>query len=270
VFYGGSTAQLMASVFGEEPRLEQQLQPLALNKAVTRMRELAPQATPLYVTVEDAGTPEQYMIVGALHPDRLIYVEQYRFDTAGNYLDSAGFLDGPAGRQIAFSIYRLHFGHFAGPGVKLLYGLLGLAMTVVCATGMNIWLAKRKRRDALNVLWPALIWGSLPALALAAIAQIFFGISATATLWLGIAMAAALAHTWQEHTVICQRLQWAGALLLILLVAGHVALFATCALKGAAGGVNAAALICASALAALAHLRRSQTTPGDADAVDTR
>src|SRR5690606_33431236 len=215
VFYQGSTEKLMADVFGEEPKLQQELQPLALKAAVDKVRELAPHATPRYVTVEDAGTPQQYMIVGAQHHDRLIYVEQYRFDTAGNYLDSAGFLDGPAGRQIAFSIYRLHFGHFGGTAMKLLYGVLGLAMTVVAATGINIWLAKRKRRDALNALWPALVWGCVPALAIAAIGQLFLGISATGVLWLGIVAAVAASHLWRDPSVIRRRLQWAGALSMV-------------------------------------------------------
>lgn len=57
------------------------------------------------------------------------------------------------GKQVVYSMYYLHFGHFGGFAVKLIYTILGLALTVVSVTGINIWLARRRHRDALNDLW---------------------------------------------------------------------------------------------------------------------
>ena len=76
------------------------------------------------------------------------------------------YSDGPVGRQVIYSSYRIHFGNYGGVPVKILYGLLGLSLTVISATGINIWLARRKTRDYLNDLWIGTIWGAPAALAL--------------------------------------------------------------------------------------------------------
>lgn len=89
-----------------------------------------------YISVEYADEPEkQFVVVGAQHPGRLSYWEEYRFDSAGNHISTGGFMDGETGKQAVFSVYRLHFGHFGGGPVQLAYGVFGLALTVVSATG---------------------------------------------------------------------------------------------------------------------------------------
>jgi uncharacterized iron-regulated membrane protein len=248
IYTNGDTTQLFGQLFGDEPQLEQTLTPIALSKAINQTREMAPGTTPLYVTIEEAGKPGQFMLVGTQFPDRLIYVEQYRFDTAGNFIDKVGYSDGPPGRQIVFSIYRIHFGHFGGFGVKMLYFILGLAMSVVSVTGFNVWLAKRKRRDFLNTVWAGLVWGTVPALALSAISLVLLGIPGTPVFWIVVAIACAVAHRWNDETLAKRRLQIAGAVTIAALVVGYVVKFGGAAFIPIPIGVNASMLATAAVL----------------------
>ncbi|MBB6095554.1 putative iron-regulated membrane protein [Povalibacter uvarum] len=269
VYTDGDTEALMARVYGAEPKLEQAAQPLAIGKALAAMKTIAPGATPFYITVEEADVPEKrFMIVGAEHPGRLIYAEQYRFDSAGNYLDNVGFSDGETGQQAIFSVYRLHFGHFASFSVKVLYGVLGLAMTIVCVTGFNIWLARRKHRDHWNNLWAGFVWGTVPALALSGIAQVIFGTAATAVLWIGIAAATALAQWWNDERLAKQRFEFAATGSIVVLIVAYTVKFGAAAFSSLALTVNAtlAAIAITFAYAATRRGRlisASRSTPAD-------
>ncbi len=111
-----------------------------------------------------------------MQPGRLIWAEYYRFDANGSYVGRSDYSDGPVGRQVIYSSYRIHFGNFGGVPVKILYALLGLSLTVISVTGINIWLARRKTRDYLNDLWIGSVWGAPAALALTAVTEILLNI----------------------------------------------------------------------------------------------
>jgi len=210
-FYEGDSKALMADVFSSEPVLSQPIQTANVAKALTNLASVLQQNinkpvsndgnndtdkqlassdgvdlsdyAPFYVTIEDVGTPQQYIIIGVRYPDRLIYAEQYRFDNNGEYINKAGFSDGVAGRQGIFSVYRIHFGHFGNLGVQIAYVLLGIALSIVSVTGVNIWLEKRQGRDFINDAWVAIVWGMPLALAVSAFMQIMFSFSAIAIFW---------------------------------------------------------------------------------------
>src|SRR3546814_18875554 len=71
------------------------------------------------------------------------------------------------------------FGNFGGLPVKFAYFGLGLALTIVVATGTSIWLGKRARRGLhdppLRSLWDAVLRGVPPALVLTFLARILAG-----------------------------------------------------------------------------------------------
>ena len=245
-YFDGDSDAVSAAAFGAEPELRQPEQPLAIAKAFNAMERIAPDAQPFYVTVEEADVPAQsYMVVGARHPGRLIWAEQYRFDAAGNFLDKIGYSDGAAGRQAIFSVYRLHFGHFGGLAVKLLYVVLGLALTVVSVTGVNVWLARRRREDRLNHIWTGFVWGAPAALAFTAVAQVLFGIPATLLLWLGVVAAVAWAVKVGDEARVKRQLQLVCGAVLVVLAAGHLIRYQSSALNGAAAGINAAVVLTA-------------------------
>jgi uncharacterized iron-regulated membrane protein len=226
-------------VYGAEPELQQEARLPAVGAAVDFLMTTTPDTDPFFLTVERADEPEhQYMIIGTRHRDRLIWGEQYRFDAAGNYLDKIGYADGAAGRQSVFSIYRLHFGHFSGWIVKAMYIVFGLALTVVSVSGINIWLARRKTRDALNNLWPGLVWGAPLALAVTAVSTVLLNVTSVAMFWLVLSATMGLMH-WLDDTVRGKAwLQLATGALLGILVLGHVARFGSPAFGPAALVVN--------------------------------
>ncbi|MEL7296348.1 MAG: PepSY-associated TM helix domain-containing protein [Pseudomonadota bacterium] len=237
------------SVFGAEPVLEQAPGALRIDRALTQMTELAPEQKPVMVIVHDAGTPQRFIEVLATVEERLIYSENYLFDADGNYLSKQGFSDGDAGKQIIYSMYRVHFGRFGGFPVKLLYGLLGLALTIVSATGVNIWLAKRRHRNALDDLWVGIVWACPPALAIAAVLTMLGVGVAVIPFWgiygVGIAMA-----LWTRHPETARRsLQWVTAIALGVLAIAHSVLFDLSQLTLIVNGTMLAGAIAVAVLA---------------------
>jgi uncharacterized iron-regulated membrane protein len=249
---------IIASVFGDDPAVEG-AGSLQLVRALDTLRSVAPQARPISLTIHEADTPQRFAEISARHPRRLLWSENYRFDMAGNYLGKTGFSDGSPGKQVAYAMYRLHFGHFDGLSSKLLYLALGLALTVVSATGMNIWLARRGRHDALDLIWPGLVWGFPLALAICALAMPIVGVGASA-LWGLTAAALCLAVYCGDARRARGTLRIALALVLLSLVASHLLRFQAGAVSGAALGVNAALLVVGGLLAGLSWRARPQTS----------
>lgn len=60
----------------------------------------------------------------------------------------------PAPMLIAATFYGLHMGQFAGPLIRWLYFLVGLAGTAMIGTGLVIWLGKRQLKHAKSAVMP--------------------------------------------------------------------------------------------------------------------
>lgn len=238
---GEERGAILADIFGAEPPL-QPAGAIPLAGALDSVQDIAPDAKPMSVTVHEADQPERFFEINARHPGRLIWSENYRFDAAGNYLGAAGFRDGDAGKQGAYSMYLLHFGHFDGPRSKLLYLILGLALTVVSATGISIWLNKRTRQDSLTLAWPGLIWGFPLALAATALLQVSLNLGGALMLWSITAAAVVGAMFSREPSIVRRRLQRLVALACVALVAAHWARYGNAALSGVALAMNAGIL----------------------------
>lgn len=252
-FYEGDTEAVIEEVYGGHPDLTPNEGPLAIAKTLQDAIDRAPEdTTPIYVTVEHPDTEEEHLLVGTHYPDRLIYAEQFYYDGAGNFLNKVGFSDGEPGRQAIFSVYRIHFGHFGGLGVKLLWIVLGLALTVISASGINIWLTKRKHRDYLNNLWTGIVWGTPLAFAISAITQVLLQWPSQWIFW-GVIIAAMVAAQWRDQDARTRRgLMSITAAALVLLALGHSLRFGSDAFSGAAPGINVGILLTALALALLA------------------
>src|SRR5690606_36055545 len=152
---GASIESVTEATWPAEPLLENQAPVYGVARALRTLQELSPEGSRLlYLIVHDADSENRFMEFYVQQPGLLAWSENYRFDTSGNYLGTAGYTEGEGALQALYSVYRIHFGHFGGFATKLFYVLLGLSLTVVSASGVNIWLEKRKYRDALNLIWP--------------------------------------------------------------------------------------------------------------------
>jgi uncharacterized iron-regulated membrane protein len=200
LFESGKVEQVYAPLFGAEgkpdPRPAEAPNVVAVLEYMARHQ---PTVTPTYVTVHEPLTIGQEVQVTARHPRRLIFGENYRFDAQGRFLGTAGLADGPLGQQAAGSNYSLHFGDYGGLAVKLAYVLFGAALTAICATGVFIWLGKRRRRGyhepRLLRLWDAVVWGTPSVLCATLMARLVLGnaLPFAALFWGGLAILLVLA-----------------------------------------------------------------------------
>jgi uncharacterized iron-regulated membrane protein len=170
-FYKGDFLAVYAPIFGSEGRPDRA--PGAAPDVAASLRGMAtrfPDSRPYLVILDDPATVGQQVHILALPPRRLIYGENYAFDADGRYKGKAGLSDGTLGQQMTASAYNLHFGNYGGLPVKIAYALFGIAMTGLCATGVSIWLAKRRRRGLdhprMAAAWDGLVWGAPVALIL--------------------------------------------------------------------------------------------------------
>jgi len=167
--YGGDIEAVYAPIYGAEEQPDKTAAPAPdIVTALNYMAAHHPGLRLTYVTLHDPMTATQHIQILGTPERRLIFGEYYNFDGQGRFLGTTGLSDGQVGQQAAASIYNLHFGNFGGLAVKLVYIVLGLALTGICATGTYIWLGKRQRRGIdeprLRAAWGAVIWGTPLAL----------------------------------------------------------------------------------------------------------
>ena len=229
---------VVESVFGGDPALAQEPSEPQIEKAFTQLRQLVPDQPPFLITLHEYGTPGQYVEMYVLQEQRLTYSENYLFDTAGEFLGKRGFSDGPPGTQAIYSLYRLHFGRFGGFGVKLLYGVLGLALTVASATGINIWLAKRRSPSYLDDLWAGVVWGAPLGIACSALASVVLSLSPVPSFWLVYLATIGYSLLRRDDASAKRDLRWAGGAAIVSVAVSHALVFD--AYGGFAGVLNAA------------------------------
>ncbi|WP_018982542.1 PepSY-associated TM helix domain-containing protein [Salinimonas chungwhensis] len=189
---GGDRQAVMDKVFTPEPVLSQPTNFPAVDTAISHFNEMDTGHKPIFLTVHDVGTPQQFIEIYAQVTDKLIYSENYRFNSQGEFLDTAHYDDGHWGKQLIYSIYRLHFGDFAGLPVKGLYFVLGIMLTALCVSGMDIWLVKQTNPPRLSRVWSAVVWGSVSALSLSALGALFLPVATTLSFWALLLLACGL------------------------------------------------------------------------------
>lgn len=225
------TDGVYAKIFGEEPEHDATPAPLPnVARALATVQARWPETSPTYVVVHDPMTRGQFVQIIAEHPRRLIYGEAYSFDGAGNYTGKVGIADGATGRQAFGSVYKLHFGDFAGLPVELAYIAFGLALCVITATGTTLWLRKRDRKGygsrRLTACWTVVVWGIPLVLVLTAWLRGIGGpdVPLVATFWLTMALGLAYA-TWRPDSITDARLRNTLAVSLSVTGAAHWAAF---------------------------------------------
>lgn len=102
--------------------------------------------------------------------------DAYGYDRSGQLYHAKRAAASNLGGRILGSLGPLHFGWFAGPMVKIAYGLLGLGLAYLASGGVLLWIARRRDRGrpvpGWERIWIAFAWGQPLALAAAALAAV--------------------------------------------------------------------------------------------------
>ncbi|MFT2091970.1 PepSY-associated TM helix domain-containing protein [Paraglaciecola sp. 2405UD69-4] len=190
-FYEGNNQTVIDEVFPPEPILEQAIVKPQIGKAINYVQTNKPDAELIFLTVHEPNTKGQFIEIYTKMSKQLVYSENFRFDADGNYINQGDYRTLSGGKKLIYSMYRLHFGDFLGMPTKILYFILGIMLTIVSATGINIWLKKRKKQDLINQWWPTLVWGTPVALCISATINLYFATRLDAVIWVTLVIALA-------------------------------------------------------------------------------
>jgi len=232
VFHDGDYTQVFPPIFGEEVATAPAPDGTAdVATAYSTLLAERPDLRPWLIYVNGPGTDAQSIEILTQAPGQLAYFDEVQFDAAGNMLGSTGMSDGETGQKIAAAVYSLHFGWFGGQAVKFAYLFLGIALSVVCASGFTLWLIKRREKGRpsprLERAWIAIVWGS-PAVLAATMLGSLSGVMSEAVLipfhWIALAGLVVLAAFTGSGRVWSRALRLAaGGLTLAGLAVHHAA-----------------------------------------------
>ena len=197
---------------------------------------------PWIIQIHHPGEDEQTLQILTAAPDRLIFGEYLQFAPDGTFIGKTGLDDGEFGQQAMASVYNLHFGNWGGAPIKLVYVALGLALCVVCVSGVQLWLHKRARKKGpqprLERAWIALVWGPVAQIGLCLTLDRVFGIAdalLAPVFWVGLVALAGLSQFAPSKAGLSCGLKLTGATLLLIGASAHFLAY------GASGYQNPAA-----------------------------
>ncbi len=174
--FQGDTSKVYALFLAPEARADARPAPAPpILPLMTQVSRLDPAGRIETVFVDDAdemGTTIQILVDD--NSNRITNTNTYVFDRAGKLIHIKHAADFNLGESILGALGQLHFGWFGGGIVKIAYGLLGLGLSYLAASGVTIWLARRrdKGRPAprWERIWTAFVWGQPAALVASALA----------------------------------------------------------------------------------------------------
>lgn len=277
MMFGGDSARAMGEMYGDPAAIAAQARQAGAPSStlpeahiVTALETLArerPDNPPIYMALNQFGTPDEIVSIGAGHRDRLIYSETYRFDSAGCLMSADGYAEGEAGRQVLASMFRIHAGAFGGMAVKFTYLALGLALSFICTTGVDIWLAKAAARGReyprVQSAWTSFVWATPAMLAFASTLYVNWAVSPAPVFWCGLLLAS-LAGVWTPQKLVHWLAPFATGVLTLMPPVAHIARFGADAFTPAGVWINAGLALSAGLLIALGFRNRSRSAAGQA------
>ncbi len=239
--------------------------------AMEATQRLAPGSRPTFVGLEHPTERGQAVMVNVATPNTLVSGQTYYFDGRGQTLGGVKRDKPVLGEKIQRSLGPLHFGWYGGIVIKLAYGLLGLALTSVTASGVAIWLARRrdKGRPAprWERLWIGTVWSQPLAFAASALATI--GLEAgrlgasdavAVAVWAAVTLVTIAASLAFEPARLSRLLRRASAALIAATVGLHLIRYGGVYADPAVWGVQLALLGVAAALVVTTLPRRKSAT----------
>ncbi|WP_084454792.1 PepSY-associated TM helix domain-containing protein [Novosphingobium rosa] len=201
LLYRGDTQRVYALLLPPKPPVDARAAPLPdLGAMLATARAKAPLGDPHMMIITHAGRRDASVSLTQERPGLLATQDSFAFTANGRILQEKHPGGLTLGEQILGALGTLHFGWFGGVAVRIAYGLLGIALSAVTASGIHVWLARRrdKGRPApqWERIWASILWGQPAILALTAA----LGVAAPAMiermatgLWLGLTMASVIA-----------------------------------------------------------------------------
>jgi uncharacterized iron-regulated membrane protein len=248
--YGGDTGRATQTLEG--PRIAADPAPAPFPDIAAMLAQVP--GHPTFVGLASPGTAGQHVLVQATVPGRLVRGEQFFFDGNARLIARGGFAEGAVGLQAYSAAASLHFGAFGGIPVKLLYGVLGLALSAISAGGLTIWLIRRRDRGhpapRLEKIWMAVVWGSPIALALSSVGSCVAGLSPAAVFWGLLVLAIAVSSAAADGKAVSRWFRSGLVVGLVAMVFADAAWFGGAALAGCAAWVNGTFLTAAAMVGA--------------------
>jgi uncharacterized iron-regulated membrane protein len=178
--YDGDSEKAFATILGPHASEDETAAPLPDIAAMIRqIQAKQPEAEFVSANIQHIAHAGQLVHLGMRTPGHLAMSNSYYFDGNAKLLGDGGLETGTIGKQILGALQPLHFGWFGGFLVKVIYGILGLALTIVTHSGITIWLARR--RDAgrpaphWEKVWSGVTWGQPLAFATTAVTVFTIG-----------------------------------------------------------------------------------------------
>lgn len=232
VAYKGDRERATASLFGPQAVVDARAAPPPdIARMLRDIQMRAPGANVTQLAIEHAGTLGQQVRVMVAAPRHLARNEAFLFSADGHLKWRAGLTDGNAGMRIYGMITPLHYGTYGGVALKIIYALLGMGLTLIVATGGNVWLARRREQGRavprLERLWVALVWGQPLVIVTVALLTLLGPAPTTLSYWMltAVCWGAAMVHRSLSTTTTSFRWALGGMIILTLLL--HAALRAS-------------------------------------------
>lgn len=253
--YDGDSEAAFATLLGPLPTADETAAQVPDVAAMIReVQKSHPDAVFTNVQLHHVGTAGQVVHLGMRSPGHLTMGNNYYFRGDGTPLGDGGLETGGLGQQLLGALTPLHFGWFGGMPVKLVYAVLGLALTIVTHSGVVIWLARRRDKGrpapGWEKVWAAVGWGQPLAFATTAAVALTLGGDLLIETYLAT-MVAALAIAWIAGSgpAAVLTLRLLSALAIVGAVALHMHAWGDRATDPLAWSINLAMLACAAAIA---------------------
>ena len=154
----GNSGGYFDELFGrdEVPEAAGERVPLVpLPQLYAKVQQQAPGARMGFIQVHNPGDRNARVSLARAAADSVAYKRSanWTFDGTSGALLTQGAPESAA-MMTAFTFVGLHMGNFAGPGLRWLYFVFGIAGTAVIGTGLVMWLGKRQLKHAKSAHMP--------------------------------------------------------------------------------------------------------------------
>ncbi|MGF1462178.1 MAG: PepSY-associated TM helix domain-containing protein [Maricaulaceae bacterium] len=260
---GAARSAIAGPVF-EPDRTAAPLPPIAA--PLQSLLEAHPDARFDRLRVAEIGTQGQNLLIILDRPGHLTNGERYMLDGTGALVSQTGFAEGSFGQQVLGALPALHIGWYGGAPLKVAYALLGLALTVIVASSVSIWAARRRDQGRpapiRERLWIGWVWGQPLAFSGTALVGLFAPVASLPLLYLGLsALSLCASALWRDRVRMSRRLRAATALAFALLTVAHAATWLGRIADPMAWAINGALLVIAGLIGGSVILggRRART-----------